>query len=393
MARSKDTADDVAAAILAPRANPDLIGHGVAEARLKRAFGSGKLAHAWLICGPRGIGKATLAYRFARYVLAQGGHGPGAALAAEPSLFGPAPPSATLPGGEPGAGEGEGLYLEPNHPVFRRVAAQGHADLFTVERAFDEKKGTRRSEIVVDDVRGVGGFLSLTAAEGGWRVVVVDSADEMNRNAANAILKVLEEPPKRALLLLVSHNPGALLPTIRSRCQRLVLDRLADAQVAELLRRLDPGLSPAETQAIAHLAEGSVDRAIELADEDGLALHREMGELLRALPDLDGVLLHRFAEKAAKGGAEGTFRTACEIMGRWLARLAVAAATRMVNPAGVTETEAAQLARLAGLADAGRWLDARDKIEGLFERTEAVNLDRKTALLDAFFLLRAAARA
>ena len=390
MARSKDTADAASATIIpAPRVNPDLIGHAAAEARLKGAFTSGKLAHAWLICGPRGIGKATLAYRFARYVLAQSGHGPGAPPAAEPSLFGPAP--APKNGG--GAGEGGGLYLDPDHPVFRRVAAGGHADLFTVERAFDEKKGTRRGEIVVDDMRGVGGFLSLTAAEGGWRVVVVDSADEMNRSAANAILKVLEEPPKRALLLLVSHNPGALLPTIRSRCQRLVLNRLSDTEVAGILGRLNPDLSPAETHAIAHLAEGSVGRAIDLADEDGLALHREMSQLLGALPDLDGALLHRFAEKAARGGADGTFRIACEIMGRWLARLVVAAATRMVDPAGVTEPEAAQLARLARMADAGRWLDARDKIEGLFERTEAVNLDRKSALLDAFFVLSAAARA
>lgn len=389
MARAKEPAAS-ASTIMAPRANPDLIGHGAAEARLKRAFESGKLAHAWLICGPRGIGKATLAFRFARYVLAHGG-GQIPAPAAEPSLFGSAPPPKDKRGAE------EGLYLDPENPVFRRTTSGGHADLFTVERAYDEKKEARRGEIVVDDVRGVGGFLSLTAAEGGWRVVVVDSADEMNRNAANAILKVLEEPPARALLLLVAHNPGALLPTIRSRCQRLVLDRLTDADVARILGRVMPDLSPDETHAIAHLAEGSVGRAIELADEDGLALHRDMGQLLSRLPDLDGVLLHRFAEKAAKGGTDGTFRTAGEIIGRWLRRLAVAAATRgqgaaAVDPAGVTEAEAADLARLAPLADAGRWLDARDKIEGLFERAMAVNLDRKATLLDAFFLLRAAVR-
>ncbi|MBM3566111.1 MAG: hypothetical protein FJX42_08365 [Alphaproteobacteria bacterium] len=162
--------------------------------------------------------------------------------------------------------------------------------------------------------------------------------------------------------------------------------------MAGILGRFHSDLSGEESLAFAHLAEGSPGRALELVDEDGLALHRDMGELLNRLPDLDGVLLHRFAEKAARGGADGPFRTSTEIIGRWVRRLAGGAATGRIDAAGVTETEAADLARLAPAADAGRWLDAREKIEALFERTEAVNLDRKAALLDAFFLLRAAAR-
>ncbi|MEK7246726.1 MAG: DNA polymerase III subunit delta', partial [Pseudomonadota bacterium] len=264
-----------------------------------------------------------------------------------------------------GAGEG-GLYLAPAHPVFRRVAAGGHADQFTVEPGIDEKKEIRRAGIVVADVRGVGHFLSLTPAEGGWRVVVVDSADEMNRNAANAILKVLEEPPAKAILLLVSHNPGALLATIRSRCQRLVLKPLAEADAVRVLGPLLPSLSAAEVVELARLAEGSPGRALELADEDGLALQRELGELLAALPDLDGVALQRFGDRVGRSGAEAAFRIASEILRRWLARLAG--------------------------ADPGRWLDTRDRVEGLLARVEGLNLDRKTAMMDAFFQLRAAAR-
>src|SRR5882724_5395502 len=193
-----------------PRANPYLAGHEAAEASLIAAHAQGKLPHAIIIGGPRGIGKSTLAFRLARFVLSQGTSGAG--------LFAAAPAS---------------LALAEDHPVFSRVASGGHADLLTIERGINPNKWKKRDappdaearkrvlrdEIVVDDTREVANFLRLTAAEGGWRIVIVDSADDMNRNAANALLKILEEPPSRSLLLLVSHAPGRLLPTIRSRCR------------------------------------------------------------------------------------------------------------------------------------------------------------------------------
>ena len=132
--------------------------------------------------------------------------------------------------GAPVDGE-PGLAVSPESGVFRRVAAGGHADLLTVERAFDPRRKRLRNEIVVDDVREIGTFLHLTAAEGGWRVVIVDGADAMNRNAGNALLKILEEPPQRALLLIVAHSPGRLLPTIRSRCRQMKLSPLPAASV------------------------------------------------------------------------------------------------------------------------------------------------------------------
>ena len=186
-------------------ANSILLGQAEAEASFLTAFNSGKLPHAWLICGPSGIGKATLAHRITRFVLTHGGP-----VAEGPGLFGDA-----LPAVEPTS-----LATDLESPICRRIIAGGHADFLHIQRSEDEKTGKLRKEITVNEVRAVGSFLSKTPAEGGWRVVVIDSADEMNANAANAVLKVLEEPPKRALLLLVSHNPGRLLPTIRSRCRR-----------------------------------------------------------------------------------------------------------------------------------------------------------------------------
>src|SRR5437879_2215507 len=218
MSRSREAAPAAEPIAPLPRANPDLLGHQNAEAELRRLFDSGRMPHALLLSGPRGIGKATLAFRFARFVLA-GGAGEGSS----PLLF--------------AAADNGGLAIPPESGTFRRVASGCHADLLTVERAWDPRRRRLRSEIVVDDAREIGAFLRLTPAEGGWRVVVVDGADEMNRNAANAMLKILEEPPRLALLLLVAHSPGRLLPTIRSLCRRLPLAPLPPAIVRQLVLR------------------------------------------------------------------------------------------------------------------------------------------------------------
>ncbi len=363
-----------------PRANATLVGHGAAEKILKDAFASGRLAHAWLITGPRGIGKATLAFRFARFVLAQGGdeaRGEGAGeRAAAGDLFGGARPE-----------DDRGLYVAPDHPVFRRVASGGHADLLTVERGFDDKREKRRGEIVVEDVRGIGHFLSLTAAEGGWRVVVIDSADEMNRNAANAVLKVLEEPPKRALLLLVSHNPASLLATIRSRCQRLALKPLAESLVAAKLAEYGPDLAADDAAELARLADGSVGRALALAEEGGIELYRELNGLLPTLPALDGLALHRLGDRIAK--ADGAFRTATELLTGWLARLILTAAH---GETSMPPAERAVIGRLAPAASLERWLEAWDKITRLVARADGANLDRKQVLMNLFFTMQGAAR-
>ncbi len=233
-----------------PRANPDFPGHAGAVASLYSAASSGRLHHAWLIGGQKGIGKATLAYRFARWLLAGG-------TAAD-------------------------LALDAKSPVFKRVAANTHADLLTIDLRFDEKRKKMQSEIVIDTVHEVGKFLRLTPGEGGWRVVVVDGAEDMNRNAANALLKLLEEPPKRAILLLVSHAPGRLLPTIRSRCRSLNLAPLPEPDVMHLLGAYAPELPAADRARLARLAEGSIGSALTLAAEGGVAMAGLVDEALGA---------------------------------------------------------------------------------------------------------------
>ena len=360
----------------APRENPELLGQEAAEAVLLQAAEQDRLAHAWLLTGPRGIGKATLAYRFARYLLARGDDG----RDQEPGLFGEAAPAPA------------DLGLSPEHPVFRRVASGGHLDLMVLEPGVNEQTGRPRTEITVDQVRKANDFLRLTAAEGGWRIVLVDSADVLNANAANALLKILEEPSKQSLLLLVSHAPGRLLPTVRSRCCHLALRPLAEATVAELLRRRLPELDEAEAATLARLAEGSLGRAIELAEVGGLDLYGELSELLGGLAEtsnLDSERLHGFADKLARGSDLAAFRAGRDLLLGWLAR-----AVRARSSAGVAgEGEAPVLEGLARRGSLAEWLALWDKVSHLLARVESANLDRKQALLAAFLELEALARA
>jgi DNA polymerase-3 subunit delta' len=333
----------------APRANPLLLGHGEAEALLADAMRSGRMHHAWLITGPSGIGKATLAFRFARRLLA-----------------GPPP--------------GKSLALEESHPAFRRVAAGTHADLLTVEREWDPKRKRMRGEIVIEDVRRVAEFLRRTPAEGGWRVVVIDGAEDLNRNAANALLKVLEEPPERAILLLVCTAAGRLLATIRSRCRRLRLSALGESDLDELLKIYLPELDAARRARLARLADGSPGRALQLADGDGVSYADMVAEVMDALPGLtpEAVLLRAHALADVLGRQEDGFATFMELLRAALAAAVRAAARGEGDPAR---------SRLIGMRPLDAWVDVWHALTRLQDETESFYLDKRQALVNGLGLL------
>src|SRR5450432_1384314 len=243
-----------------PRETMSLSGHREAELALLNAYRSGRIPHAWLIGGAQGIGKATLAYRMARFVLAHRD-----ALAADVQ-------------------NAETLWVDPSNPVARHVAAGAHGGLLTLERSLNDK-GVMRTVITVDETRETISFFGSTAAVEGWRVCIVDTIDELNPNAANALLKILEEPPQQSLFLLVSHAPARVLPTILSRCRKLALRPLATSDVVGAAAEAagiaidDPALAEA-----AAAAEGSVSRALTLLGGDALKLHQKTAALLATLP-------------------------------------------------------------------------------------------------------------
>ncbi|GEP53548.1 DNA polymerase III subunit delta' [Reyranella soli] len=347
-----------------------LLGHETAEKTMLAAHGSGRLHHAWLMAGPRGIGKATLAWRFARFLLCGSQQG---------GLFG---------GGAP-----EGLDVAADAPGRSLVDARSHPDLFHLRRTLNPDTGRMRAEIAVDDVRELGAFMHMTPAMGQWRVAIVDSADEMNRNSANAVLKILEEPPPNAVLLIVAHAPGRLLPTIRSRCRRLALQPLANDIVERLLGDYAPDVKAEERAALARLAEGSIGRALELAGAGSLELYSEMVSVLATLPELDMARLHGFAERFARRGEEANaaWRSLNYLFDGWLKGLARQSALGG-EAAPVVPAERGLQARLLAAASLDRWIVAWEKAAELLSGADRVNLDRKQTVLGSFLALQSAMR-
>ncbi len=342
---SEDTASPM---LSPPPANPQFWGHREAERALAEAIASDRMHHAWLLAGPRGVGKATLAYRAARKLLA------GSQADAGAHLF-----------GEAAAAD---LNLASDDPAFHQVAIGSHPDLRVLELGVHEKTGEPRGEIPVEDVRRLGGFFATTTAQGGWRVVVVDAAEDLNRSAANALLKQLEEPPARTVFFLVSHVPGRLLPTIRSRCRVLRLERLPDGVVLNALATQGPNMDAADQAAILALAHGSIGIALDLAMHDGAALYRDVADLFAQFPNYDAATVQKLAQSVTGKRNAARLRCLRLVFERMLERGMRAAAT------GVFSDQAGDLrwARHGGL---DHWLALWDNARRLFERADAVNLD------------------
>ncbi|HVZ08300.1 DNA polymerase III subunit delta' [Rhodopila sp.] len=328
-----------------PRANPILLGHEAAEATLLEAIRAGRMHHAWLITGPEGVGKATLAFRFARRLLA-------------------------------GVPTGDSLAMDLSHPIFRRVAAGSHADLKTIERERNEKTGRMRTQIAVDAVRDITGFMALTPAEGGWRVVIVDGAEDLNQNSANALLKILEEPPPRAILLLVCAAPGRLLPTIRSRCRRLRLSPVPDAAMHLLLADYLPDLSEAERGRLVTIAEGCPGHALRLAGEEGLTIAALVDRLLGELPAVSPLRGYEIAD--VLGRSETGFSTFMDLV-----RAGIAAAVRdSVRGQADPEQE-----RLVALRPLDAWGELWHGLTRLQDETERFALDKRQAIVTSVGML------
>ena len=332
-----------------PRETGVLFGHAEAEQTLLEAYRSGRIPHAWLIGGESGIGKATLAYRMARFVLAH----------PDPAM--------------PAVRKATSLAIPADHPVARRIAGQAHGDLLSLERVINEKTGKLFTVIRVDDIRRSVPFFGSTAGEGGWRIAIVDSVDELNKESENALLKVLEEPPPRALLLLVSNAPGRILPTIRSRCRMLMLRPLAAQDVASAVAAaLGEAKVTPEIRAAAEAADGSVHRALMFLEGDALELREKLIGLLDRLPQLDPRALHALGDGIAGTDAE-TLAAFMDTVNVWLS-------TRL-------RSEPQEGRRLARVAEV--W----EKVNRAARDAEAYNLDRRPFVFSVFGLLAEAARA
>ncbi len=333
-----------------PRETVELFGHEGPEAAFLAAYRSGRMPHAWILGGPEGIGKATFAYRAARFVLAH------------PDPAAPAVQAATS------------LAVPAEHPVARKVASQSHGGLFVLRRQWNADKKTMPTQIPVELVRKALDFFGSTAAVPGWRVCIVDSAEDLNTNGANALLKTLEEPPSRSLFLVVSHLPGRIMPTIRSRARAVAMRPLRPDQVVGAARAAGSTVDDAILGEAAQLGEGSVRRSLGLTDEDTLAVVRHIRVALARLPAIDWIDAHAIAEGLAGRANDADFEAVVETMFGWLSEQAHQAAGEGA-------------ARLAPLAEV--W----DKVARALREAKGFNLDRRALILSLFTDLSEALRA
>ncbi len=353
-----------------PRETHALIGQTKAEAAFLQAYNSGRLHHAWLVTGPRGVGKATLAWKLARFLLAEPAD-------VGPSMFGDtAKPTS--------------LDVSDDHPVAHRLLALSEPRLFLLRRAWDDKTKKLKSVITVDEARKLRNFFALSAADGGRRGVIVDTADEMNPNAANALLKLLEEPPELTTLFLISHQPSRLLPTIRSRCRELRCNPLSPDDMATALTRAGAPSANNPT-ALAALAGGSVGEALRLTNLGGLDTYQEIVALFTTLPQLDRSRALRLAESVVGKGKEPRYDLLLGLMDMFLARVARTGA----SGAPVIEAangEGALMARLAPTHYAGRlWAELQQSLGARARHGKAVNLDPAALILDMVLKINATA--
>jgi DNA polymerase-3 subunit delta' len=338
---------------LHPRDTERLVGQDEAEHLFCAALGSGRFHHAWLLTGPRGIGKATLAWRAARYLIAQGDR----------------PPR-----------DRPRLDVQADHAVARRMRAGSEPALFVLRRGLNQRGDALSSEIRVEEVRKLSTFLQLSSADGGRRAIIVDAAEEMNTEAANAVLKLLEEPPPRTTFLMVSHRPLSLLPTIRSRCRELRLRPLSEQDIAAVLNA--NGIDPGAPGTLSELACGSAGDAIRLAMADGPKTYAALVGVARSMPRFDRAAAIAVADGLPARAADEGVDVAYGLLEMLAMRLARTGAEGRPPPEAVAG-EAALLARLAADPEAGRlWSEFAAETQDRLRHGRAVNLDPGTLLLD-----------
>lgn len=346
-----------------PRDTITLFGQPKAEADFLTAFASNHLHHSWLITGPKGIGKATLAWNITRFLLSQDAGG----------MFDT--PTDTL-------------HIPPDDPVFRRVAALSEPGVFLCRRPWDPKTNRLKKNITVDEVRKLKSFFTLSAADGGWRIAIVDAADEMNISAENALLKVLEEPPAKTIIMLISHQPAKLLPTIRSRCREL---RCAPLLPDALTHAMEQAGFPIEgdAHALNQLSNGSAGEAIDLLAHDGIPLYAEILSLMATAPRMNRPRIAQLGNTCAGKGTEARYDMTIRLTMLALSRLALNGAKGTENPINGEGELAARLS--TNPQQAREWAALVQELSARISHARAVNLDPAQVILDTFLSIDTAA--
>ncbi len=349
--------------IRTPRETSDLVGHGETEAALARMIREGKLPHAMIFSGPRGIGKSVMAFRLARSLFCSG------------------------ESGDLKTGGQDSLYVPESVPAFARVRSGAHPNLLFVGRPFDDKKQKRSDILPVEEARKVAPFMRLTASDGGWRVAIIDDADTMNRNAQNAILKILEEPPEKTIIILVCQRLGAIIPTIVSRSRVFPFKNLTHEQIDHLTRTYLPHLSSEDRDLLSLLSEGSFGKLLELESEDGIEGLNLAGELLAGWPETDWNALHAKASQFSRAGQDAPLSHFLSAL-LWLFRYMALCKARGIPAAPVLTRKVPCLSGMMEILDLSACTALCDRLDAHIRGARLGNLDKRYIFMGCFTILQ-----
>lgn len=342
-----------------PRFAPQIFGQHAAIGEFIHAA-QGNLHHAWLITGQNGIGKASLAWRFAKTMLS------GSSLHPD-------------------------LPLDGDQGVLKRIEALTEPRLISVTRPYDEKAKRLRTAITVDEIRNLKQFFTLSVTDGGWRVAIIDAADELNPAASNALLKLLEEPPKRSLILLICHQGAKLLPTIKSRTRNLRLHPLAPQNLDAALTQAGYDFDTQE-EALAELSQGSIGMAIRLLEQDGLSIYQQIVTLAQNAQELDRMAINTLANQSQGAQNQPRYALICELFQLFLARLARFGASQTI-PTQSAQGERECFQNLAPHPQTAiKWAQLLSSIIDETNHAQAVNLDPAQVILDMFLQFESTAK-
>ncbi len=356
-----------------PRLMNICLGHETLEQEFLDLFNAGRLPHAIILSGTRGIGKATLAFRLARFLLKHGGED-----SDQDSMFATTdtPQNATT------------LDIDKEDKIFHLVAANAHPDMLTIERAYDESKDRYKDSVDVKSIRKVTPFLRMTSSEGSYRIVIIDDADTMNRSAQNALLKILEEPPEKTLIILITHRAGALIPTIKSRARLINVHSLSPEHFKELLEKNGQSLSHKDLETITALAEGSIGKAVEYIDQGGLEILDKLLTLYENFGGAGGKVnwepIHKLGNDLAKIGQDQQYANFTTLM-QWIYQTLLLAKARNLNPPAPLDNTTFQ--NILATTSLNHLIEICDSLKTHFDSIKYANLDKKQGVLGAFSLI------
>ncbi|MCC6597433.1 MAG: DNA polymerase III subunit delta' [Alphaproteobacteria bacterium] len=352
---------------ISPRATPLCLGHESQEQQILEAFNAGQLPHGLIFSGPAGIGKATFAFRLARFILAH----------TEPDA-----PIQTSDNAQ-----ATSLTIPPSNAVYRKIAAGAHPDLLHIQRAYDTGKDRFKDSVAVEDIRKIAPFLRMTSSQGGWRVVIVDDADTMNRNAQNALLKILEEPPSRTVLILIAHRMGTLVPTIRSRCRVIGFKALTQEFFTETLQNHGHALAPASLAFLYDMTEGSAGEALRQIENNALEMGSRIMDILKAAPQWHWTPIHALADELTKNGRDSAYEGFREML-LWVFRRSIINRARQIQIPSIGE-DARATNTFMSHSSLATLLKICDNLDTHFDTVQKSNLDKRQAVLSAFHLIAA----